>query len=246
MKCISCGAEVGLTEGKCPYCGREITENASHRRDLKKYKDKNKKIKGEADSIVSSNLPIVISVVVMIFLIIALIIAAYLEDNAYTLRSEMIRKEAEKNHDEYSVIIQEYLDAADYIGFYSFVNNHCIWTHQGPYEDLKNVTAIAGNFTAMVSMVEEVVMYGPEAKVYSQDMSIKSCARCIEDFYNQYSYLEDEIEDDPYKEYIYDIKNQADLILEIYFGLDEAGRAEFFAGSDNARYAYIEGVLLDE
>jgi len=246
MKCISCGAEIGLTDSKCPYCGREITENVSHRRDLKKYKDKNKKIKSEADNIVSLNLPIVISVVVMIFLIIALIFAAYLEDNAYTLRSEMIRKESEKKYDEYSVIIQEYLDAADYIGFNAFIDNHCIWVHEGPYEDLKYVKAIAGNFTAMASMVEEVVMYGPEAKVYSRDMNIRSCARCIEDFYDQYSYLEDEIENDPYKEYIYDIKNQADLILEIYFGLDEAGRAEFFEGTDNARYAYIEGVLLDE
>ena len=246
MKCISCGAEIGLTDSKCPYCGREITENVSHRRDLKKYKDKNKKIKGEADNIVSSNLPIVISVVVMIFLIIALIFAAYLEDNAYTLRSEMIRKEAEKKHDEYSVIIQDYLDAADYIGFNAFIDNHCIWADKGPYEDLQYVKAVAGNFTAMASMVEQAVMYGPEAKVYSQDMTISSCARCIDSFYDQYTYLEDEIENDPYKEYIYDIKNQADLILEIYFGLDEAGRAEFLEGSDNARYAYIEGVLLDE
>ena len=43
MKCISCGAEIGLTDEKCPYCGCTVTETAGYQADLKTYKDKNEK-----------------------------------------------------------------------------------------------------------------------------------------------------------------------------------------------------------
>lgn len=246
MKCISCGAEIGLTDSKCPYCGREITENARHRMDLNNYKEANQKVKSKADSIISSNLPLVISTVVMILLIIAVIIASYVEDNAYTFRSEARYKESVKKYDDYIQTIHEYLDAGDYTGFYAFMEYHNIREFEEPYADLKLLKELSYYYERMVKGVEEAVLYGPEAKIYNQEDYIRTCARNITSFYDEYKYNDYEIEDDPYKDYIYDMRDKADLILEVYFGLDEAGRAEFLEGSDNVRYAYIEEVILGE
>ena len=55
-----------------------------------------------------------------------------------------------------------------------------------------------------------------------------------------------DIEDNPYKEYIFDMKEQADTMLEVYLGLDEEGRNEFLDSSDAAKTVYIEEVILGE
>ena len=54
------------------------------------------------------------------------------------------------------------------------------------------------------------------------------------------------IDEDPYREYIYDMRDKADAILEIYLGLDEKEREAYFNGSENERNAYIEEVILGE
>jgi hypothetical protein len=40
------------------------------------------------------------------------------------------------------------------------------------------------------------------------------------------------------------MKDKADIVLEVYLGLDEAGRAEYMESSDLAQTAYLEGVIL--
>ena len=40
-----------------------------------------------------------------------------------------------------------------------------------------------------------------------------------------------------------EMKDQADIILEIYLGMDEAGREEYFAASEIRQKAYLEEVL---
>ena len=170
MKCYSCGAEIGLTTGKCPYCGRDIKENAGHRKDLAKYKKRSKNVKSDADEIVSSNKPLVISVVVMVILLAAVIFAAYVDDEAYTIRSQALHKESVKKYDEYSKKIQDYLDAGDYTGFLSFIDYHHIWVHEGPYKDLKFLADMADDYVSMVSSIEKAVMSGPNQDKYKPDV----------------------------------------------------------------------------
>ena len=68
----------------------------------------------------------------------------------------------------------------------------------------------------------------------------------IWNFYFELDSQREKIEEDPCREYIHDMKEKADLILEIYLGLDEAGREEYFAASDIRQEAYLEEVLPHE
>ena len=41
-------------------------------------------------------------------------------------------------------------------------------------------------------------------------------------------------------------KEKADLLLEIYLGLDETGRDAYFAASDLEQKVYLEEVLIND
>jgi hypothetical protein len=246
MKCIGCGGEIGLTDEFCPHCGRKITETAGFRADLKGYQEKSEKTKKGLAKTLSENVPMLISVVVMVVLLIGLGIASYINEEAYHFRSDALRKEAKKNYETYSVEIQKYLDAGDYTGFAAFKENHNIAEWEEPYDDLRLLWEINEEYTSLVANVESVVMFGPEARWYRPEMEVEYCQDAIRDFYHEYEYRQDEIENDTYAAYIHDMKREADAILKVYLGLDDEEREAFLESSDIEQRAYLEEVLIHE
>ena len=103
MKCISCGAEIGLTDERCPHCGRILAETAGHQADMQYYKGDSEKTKKKVRKITGENVPIVISVFVLVLLVIAVCIASYVKENAYHFREDAQRRESVNKYDEYSV-----------------------------------------------------------------------------------------------------------------------------------------------
>ncbi len=243
MKCTSCGAEIGLTDSVCPHCGRVLTETAGHRKDKKKYGSDSEKTKKKITGIIGENIPIVVSAIVMLLLMIAIGIAVYVKGNAYHFKEDALRRESVKNYEEYSALIQDYLDAGDYTGFAAFKEYHNIAEWEEPYEKLDLLWDMAKKYTDLVYTVESSVMYGPEARIYSPDDNIKDCHSAIWRFYSEFDNSLSNIEADPYRDYIYDMRKKADIILEVYLGMDENRREAYFAGSEFEQKAYLEEVL---
>ena len=246
MKCISCGGEISLTDRVCPYCGRELTETVSHRSDLEKYRRKNESIKSFLGRVLSENVPMVVSSVILALLLIGILVAGYITENACHFREDAMRKESVKHYEEYSAKIRKYLDAADYTGFAAFKEYHSIAEYEEPYEDLNLLWEITKEYTSLVEKVESSVVYAADAKRYRPQGDVLDCYLAINDFYQELAYQSAEIETDPYKDYIYDMKKKADLMLEIYLGLDEKERAAYFAGSEIDQKAYLEEVLIGD
>lgn len=244
MKCVSCGAEINLTDKVCPACGRILTETAAHQAEREHYQQRGEKAKSGMNKAVSQNVPIVINVVVMVILVIGICVANYVKENAYHFHSDAMRKESKENYEEYSVTIQEYLDAADYTGFTAFMNYHNIAEYEAPYEDLKLLYEMASKYGRLLGCVKCATMHGPDARWYRPEEDVADCSRAIRDFYYEYDWKKEEIEADSYCAYIQDMKDKADIVLEVYLGLDEAGRAEYMESSDLAQTAYLEGVIL--
>ncbi|MBO4373813.1 MAG: zinc ribbon domain-containing protein [Lachnospiraceae bacterium] len=246
MKCTSCGADIGLTDEKCPYCGRVVTETKGYQTDLKDYKEKNKKTKRRLTDTLSGNIPIVISAVVMVALLAATGVAGYVKQNAYRFRSDAMRKESVKKYDEYSAQIKEYLEAGDYTGFAAFMEYHNIAEWEAPYDDLNLLWEIASDYNRLVSEVESSVLFGPEADRYRPEEDVSDCRRAIREFYDEYADDRSKIETDPYGPYINDMKKKADIVLRVYLGLDEAALESYLASSDIEQESYLEGVIIDE
>ena len=246
MKCISCGAEIELTDEKCPYCGRDVTETAGHQADLRSYREKSETAKRGLVKVLAGNIPLVISAVVMVVLIVATGIAFYVKENAYHFRSDAMRRESVSNYDEYSREIEKYLEAGDYTGLVAFKEYHNIAEWEAPYDDLNLLWDIASDYSYLVSEVESSVMFGPEADRYHPEEDVPDCRRAIWEFYYEYDQDQPEIEKDPYREYIDDMKEKADIILRVYLGLDDTAREAFLASSDIEQEAYLEEVLINE
>ena len=246
MKCNSCGAEIGLTVEKCPYCGRPVKETEEYRSDLKAYRNKTEKSKLRLARILAGNIPLVISAVIMVALLAATGIAFYVKENAYHFRSDAMRRESVSKYDEYSAQIQKYLEAGDYTGFAAFKEYHNIAEWEAPYDDLNLLWEMAYDYDQLVSEVESSVMFGPEAERYRPEQDVADCRRAIGRFYSDYDENRTDIESDPYGTYIHDMKKKADTVLNVYLGLDDAAREDFLASSDIEQDAYLEGVLINE
>lgn len=246
MKCISCGGEVGLTDEKCPFCGRSVTESAGYRADLKDYREKSEKTKRRLAEVIAGNIPLIISAVVMLGLLIANGIAFYIKDNAYHFRSDAMRDESVKNHDIYSAEIEKYLEAGDYSGFAAFKEYHNIAEWEAPYDDLRLLWEMAYKYNSLVSNVESAVLFGPDARRYRPQDDVSDCRYAISGFYQEYVSRQSEIECDTYAVYIHDMKEKADILLRIYLGIGDTDRDAFLAASDIEQEAYLEGVIIDE
>ena len=244
MKCISCGGECRLTDEVCPYCGRQLVETSGYRSDIKKYKGKNEKTQKILDKVASENVPMIISVLVMVLLLTGIGVMIYINDNAYTFREEFMRKKAEKNYEGSLAEIQKYLDAGDYTGFASYIEYNNIYVHKGPFEDLKLLGRFAEKYVELVNCVEKAVVFGDNAERYNPEESVSDCRWAICFFYQEYDYYSSEIEEDSYKEYIYDMKKKADKILEIYLGMDGDEITSFLQSSENEQEVYLEEVLM--
>ena len=246
MKCNSCGAEIGLTDTVCPYCGRTLTETAGYRADMDYYKADSERTKKKAGAIFAKNAPLVISAAIMIVLLIADIVLYYVADRAFLFRTEAVRRESVRQYETCLQTMQEYLDDGDYTGFVAFKEVHEIAEWDAPYEDMRLLCEIAQEYASLVSAVEEVTMFGPEASWHRPESDIRDCHRQIGYFYSTFDDALSRIDEDPYKDYIYDMRAKADLILEVYLGLDENGRKEYFASSDIKQEAYLEEVLMHD
>ncbi len=246
MKCKSCGAEIGLTVAICPHCGRPVNETASHRADLRSYSDKTEKTKRRLSKTLESNVPIIVSAVVMAVLLVATGIAFYVKENAYSFRSDAMRKESVKKYDEYSAKIKDYLEAGDYTGFAAFMEYHNIAEWEAPYDDLDLLWEMAEDYGYLVSELEASLMYGPQAEKYHPEEDVYDCRRAIHEFYYDYEENRSEIDSDPYGGYIHDMKDKADIVLKVYMGLDDPAREAYLASSDIEQEAYLERVILDE
>lgn len=246
MKCFSCGAEIGLTVDKCPFCGRDVTETAAYRADLESYGNRNEKAKRGLAKALEGNIPLIISAVVMVILVIGICIASYVKENAYSFRSDAKRNESVRRYDAYSKMIDDYLERGDYTGFAAFMEYHNIAEWEAPYDDLDLLWEMAQDYNSIVSEIESSVMFGPEADRYNPESDVIDCRMAIREFYYDYDDNESEIKADKYAEYIHDMKAKADIVLKVYLGLDDSEREAYLASSDIEQEAYLEGVIVNE
>ena len=246
MKCKSCGGEIRLTDKNCPYCGRLLTETAGHQAEPEAFQKKSEKSKRGLRKALSYNIPIVISSVVMLLLIVGICVANYISANAYHFREDAMRRESVKKYDEFSVKIREYLDGGDYTGFSAFKEYHNIAEYEAPYDDLNQLWDIAKVYTNLVSAVESALIQGPEARLRDQDSDVFDVQMAISRFYDEFKWNQEKIDADPYKDRMYDMKKKADIILEIYLGMDDAAREAYFEASDAKQKAYLEEVILHD
>lgn len=245
MKCRNCGAEIGLLDKTCPHCGSVNLESAGHQAEMKSYRKQSEKSKGKVKESISKNVPLVVCSVILVLLIIGIGAAFYVEKEASLFSHLAKRRESLKKSDEYSEKLKEYLEAGDYTGFVAFKGNHVIPEYEPEYQEFEKLWDLASVYARAMNSIEEAVLFGEDSPRYGMDSNVFNCRSAIADFYYDYGRLEKEPED-KYQKYMADMKEQVDVALRIYLGLDDQAREEYLASSMNHQEAYLEEVLLGE
>ncbi|MCR4946607.1 MAG: zinc ribbon domain-containing protein [Lachnospiraceae bacterium] len=245
MKCVNCGAEIALTDKVCAYCGSRNLKTADLQADMEKQENRTKKAQRKLVVSISRNMPLVINMIILIALVVGVSVVFYIKDNAYHFQSDAKQNESIQKSEEYRAEIRQYLDDGDYMGFLAFMDYHNIAEYREPYEDLGLVAHMADYYGDLLSDVESFRVHGEDAGWYSPENDVFNCRMSINDFYHEFGYKASEIDADLYRDYIYDMREKADIILKIYLGMDDAKREEFLADSINGQEAYLEELIDD-
>ena len=245
MKCRNCGAEVGLLDKVCPYCGSDNIESAGHRTKLDTYKKKSKETVERADRKYSSNKPLIAGSIILVFLIIGVIAMAIAEDKTEFMDLDIAHSETLKNVESYKATLNGYLEAGDYISFHDFFEGHHIYETDPEYEEYKLLLTLSYEYRSAMNSMEQLILFG-EGYTSDKRSVIRMCRLDISSFYTRYGYAEDDLEGYKYREYAEDMKYKLDTAMKIYFGLDDKGLAEYLASSENKQALFIEEVVLGE
>lgn len=246
MKCNNCGAEIGLLDEKCPYCGAVNMQSTAHLKEMEQYQDRSKKTKGKVKESIAANIPILVGAVIMVLLVIGIGVSSYVAENASLFRHRASRSEAVKKHEEYSQILRQYLKDGDYAAFSAFKGYHVVPEYEEEYKEFEKVCDMIGAYCRAMNGIEECVLYGADSPRYGLDSDISSCQMGIENFYYEYERKLPDMEGDPYMDNVIDMKKKMDAAMKIYLGLDGGELEEYLASSSNKQEAYLEEVLGNE
>ena len=245
MKCRNCGAEVGLLDKVCPYCGSDNIESAGHRAKFNTYKKKSKDTVEKADRKYSSNKGLITGSIILVFLIIGVIAMSIIEDKTDYMDLDIAHSETLKDVEGCKKKLNGYLEAGDYISFYDYFKEHHFYETDPEYEEYKILLNLSDDYRYAMNSIEELVMYG-EGNTHNKESDIQMCRLHISSFYSEYGYKEDDLEGYMYREYAEDMKNKMNTAIKIYFGLDDKGLEDYLASSDNKQALFIEEVFSGE
>ena len=229
----------------CPYCGSKNIESAGHRAKYKSYKKKSRETVEEAERKYNSNKPLITASIILVFLIIGVIGMTFAAEKTEFMDSDIAHSETLRKADEFKGILNDYLEAGNYVAFYNFFERHNIYETDPEYEEYKLLKQLSREYIYTMSDIEQLVMYG-EGYTWDKESDIKSCGNNIRFFYSSYGYAEDDLEGYKYREYAEDMKNQMNAAVKVYFGLDDKGLEDYLALSENEQTLFIEEVILGE
>ena len=106
MKCKYCGAEVGLEENFCSYCGKPNDQALRHTMDMASYHRRYAATEAAVVKKSKRYSQIVLRAVLILIILIATIVMYAVTENAYSLPETMRRREAEKNPERSNFVLQ--------------------------------------------------------------------------------------------------------------------------------------------
>ena len=247
MKCKYCGAEVGLEEKFCSYCGQPNDQAIRHFQDMAHYHRRYAATEAAVVSKTNRYSQVILRAVLILVMLIATVVMAVVTENAYSLPEAMRSREAEKHPEQTCAVLDAYLESGNYRGFSSYISYNGIRTYGTVFEKYTNVSWCADAYARFVLRMEELFLQADrEAWLkYSASSDIRWLCESLDDFFDDYESAQRNEESELYLRYIEDMKKTMGNMLHVYLGIDEQELAEFLALSENRKAVYVEEVLLN-
>ena len=231
MKCPYCGAEVGLEETVCSYCGRPNEQALRHQQDMADYRLRYRETEAAVSRKTKHYSQIVPRVMVLLVLIIGCVITGVISESAYSMPDQSRHR---------------YLDQGDYISFSSYMDYNGIRVYSD-FPEFREISYLAYDYKAFVLSLEEAILHGDEEewKKYNATSDIRRICDDLDEFYNTAEHTVQNAELDQTMMHAEAMQKNIEGMLSFYLGIDKEKIKEFLQYSDAKKASLIEEVLLN-
>ncbi len=250
MECKYCGGKLRLTDAKCPYCGMENEENRKHAEDMKHFKGQFENTKKNVYQTTRRYTQISVQIVMIAALIVSILMVGVAEHSSYSIRRVLVQWKTENSYEEYSKILDTYLEEEDFIAFQAFCAEKYIGSTDGAYEKYVPLKMAANYYAYCYQNIMQAGFY--EGKEYGTSLEwyIENLSGQLSGFYSnldleRYYYYEN-YDCEQNKKAIEAMRQNMRYLLITYCGLTMEEAIECETLNEGRRTVLLEEALLYE
>lgn len=133
MKCEFCGGTLTLEEENCPHCGQANPHARQHVRDMQRYHGEFESTKSYVYNRTERYTQLAVRAAVLAVLAAVIFLTGLLAANIDSIVWELSERKANRHYEEYSRILDQYLEEEDYLAVNAFAYTHDIDSFRSPY-----------------------------------------------------------------------------------------------------------------
>lgn len=245
MKCPYCGASLALNDEFCSHCGKLNEQARKHMNDMRYYQREFSETKEEVYRTTRRYTAVIVRIAVIAVLVLLNVAVAFIGSNYYSFERMLGKADCERHVQEYTEILDTYLEEEAYYDFYYFIQEKHVPLYDSPYEQYYQIENLVSQYTYLYNYLLEAYM--EEDVSYCEDLC-KYAADTLEYFYDNLDtesfYYYENADRAENLDAIEDLKAKVELLLITYGGISPE-EASQFADYTSAKRAILleEGVL---
>lgn len=243
MNCPYCGGTLTLEDLFCPHCGKPNAEGQNHAEDMKKYQDEFSSAKQEVYEKTGRFTGIAVKAVILAILVALSILFLLIASNSYSINDLIRKSRADRKYNEYSKILDSYIEDEDYLGLDAFAESKNLYCSSGKYTKYYSIRRACGNYSLIY---EYIFILSSGNEDYIPTYTISSLSDYLTYQYEladqDFSYY-DGCDTTENKEIVQKITDRVNLLLKTYLGLSDEELQTFCKASSSRKTIMLEDKL---
>ncbi len=246
MKCEYCNGNLSLEDEYCPHCGKPNKHARKHIDDMRRFQGEFEDTKRYVRDKTIGYTEITVRVVILSILIVLILVFFAVGANAWEINREIKKKSAEKKFEEYSLVLDGYLEDGDYLEFNTFCETKGLYTYDSVYREKYGeiINACFRYADAYKALFDFAGFDEDDSVSYVTEMT----GDALDFFYKYYLnenlfYTDREEEPEQYRRALDGMERNIELILSVYCGFTQEEAAAFPEMSKARRNILLEEKL---
>lgn len=245
MKCENCGGNLTLEDVVCPHCESVNQHAIQHIRDMKRYRKDYEGTKEGVYSVIKNYVGVTVRIVIIAVLIVLIFLCARQREDSFSIKLNSMKKEAEKNAEEYKAVIDDYLEAGEFRTLNYYLEMNVISASMPAYEDYKAVFNAISNYGFFYADIIGYMHPSGEKNLATYPTRLEEDIRQFYNLFDEENYINIYIQPQ-HKEYIIQMKEEMEALMITYCGLTEEEAQDIWEMSKAERMTLLEERLLYE
>ena len=223
MKCPHCGAQVGLEDKYCPFCGLPNEFAQKHQEDMDRYQQEFQQTQSDVYQKTRRFTELTVPLTV-VFVLIILNIGAYIfVSKSWEIGSSLQKQEIHTHLTEHQENIDTYIQNGEFCGLSSYYSQNSLY-YEDEFDKYNALIRASDSYRDIYRILVDTSNYYPNYYFDDDEIShtITTLARDIHDIFNleeNYSYNKEEYFTDETNAALVDLRTQTKAVLVAYAGL---------------------------